>query len=259
MEISFQVQIDLVRMDKNMHKKMPKKTKHTYDCMVCGSELKYSEDYKAVKCEYCQGNFQTNVTCKSGHYICDSCHSMDANSLIENYCKDTDKTDPMEMAIDLMKKPAINMHGPEHHFLVPAVLITSYYNLKGEKDIKDKKLAIAKKRAREIKGGFCGYYGNCGSAVGTGMFISLITEATPLTKEGWGLAHKMTGRSLTSIGEIGGPRCCKRSLFTSIKEAVEFTDKHFSVKMYDYKNYNPSCTFKAKNKQCIKLECPYFK
>src|SRR5690554_5018047 len=113
---------------KKVAKTTYKKTKHTYDCMVCGSELKYFEDFKKVQCRYCHGNFKSNVICKSGHYICDSCHSMDANQVIENYCKSTDKTDPMEMAIELMRMPAINMHGPEHHFLVPAVLITSYYN-----------------------------------------------------------------------------------------------------------------------------------
>ena len=239
-------------------KKTHKIKKHSKDCMVCGSELLYSEDYRPVKCEYCHGDFQTNVTCKSGHYICDSCHSMDANELIEYYCQNTNKTNPMEMAIELMQMPAINMHGPEHHFLVPAVLITSYYNIKGGKNIKKRKLAVAKKRAKDVKGGFCGFYGSCGAAVGTGIYISIITEATPLTKESWGLANLMTGSSLISIGKIGGPRCCKRNLFIAIKEAAKFTEEHFSIKMYDYENYSPICSFKSKNKECLKLECPHF-
>jgi hypothetical protein len=32
------------------------------------------------------------------------------------------------MALNLMKNPQIKMHGPEHHFLVPAVLLAAYYN-----------------------------------------------------------------------------------------------------------------------------------
>ncbi len=240
------------------HKRIQKKINHTYDCMVCGQELIYFKDYKLVKCVYCHGNFQANVTCKSGHYICDSCHSIDANQLIENYCNNTDKTNPMEMAIEIMQMPAINMHGPEHHFLVPAVLISSYYNLIDQKEMIYKKLQLAKKRAKDIKGGFCGFYGNCGAAVGTGMYISLITEATPLTKESWGLANIMTGTSLISIGKIGGPRCCKRSLFIAIKEAAKFTEENFDVKMYDYETYTPICGFRSKNKQCIKLDCPHF-
>ena len=38
-------------------------------------------------------------------------------------------------------------------------------------------------RATDIKGGFCGFYGNCGAAVGTGIYVSIITGATPLTRE----------------------------------------------------------------------------
>ncbi|NLY46661.1 MAG: SAM-dependent methyltransferase [Tissierella sp.] len=241
-----------------IHKITYNKTKHNYDCMVCGSELKYFEDFKKVECLYCHGNFKSNVTCESGHYICDLCHSMDANQAIENYCKSTDKTNPMEMAIELMKIPVINMHGPEHHFLVPAVLLASYYNIKGEKNFKDKKLSIAKTRAKDIKGGFCGFYGNCGAAVGTGMYISIVTETTPLSKENWGLVNIMTGTSLISIGNIGGPRCCKRNLFVAIEEAAKFTEKNFDLKMYDYEKFTPKCSFKSKNKQCLQLECPYY-
>lgn len=234
------------------------KSKHRNDCMICGQELIYFEDYKDLECMYCHNIFKSNVTCLEGHFVCDGCHSMDAIGLIENYCKETDKTNPMEMAIELMKSPSINMHGPEHHFLVPAVLLTSYYNLLMKKDMKTKKLAVAKMRAKDIKGGFCGFYGNCGAAVGAGMYISIISGATPLTKDSWGLANLMTGTALLSMAKIGGPRCCKRNLFTAIEEAAKFTEEHFNVRLYDYENYHPVCSFKAKNRECLKTECPYF-
>ncbi|MFY9611956.1 MAG: DUF5714 domain-containing protein [Tissierellaceae bacterium] len=240
-----------------MHMKIYRK-KHDYDCMVCGSELLYSNEYSRVKCVYCHGDFQANVMCKSGHYICDSCHSADANEVIDKYCKTTDKINPMEMAMDLMKAPQINIHGPEHHFLVPAVLITSYYNLIDKKEEKPKKLTLARKRARHIKGGFCGFYGNCGAAVGTGLYLSIVNETTPLSKKGWGLANKMTGSSLISIGEIGGPRCCKRNLFTALKEAAIFTEEYLNIRMYDYEIFQPQCNFHSKNNECIRLKCPYF-
>ncbi|WMM24532.1 DUF5714 domain-containing protein [Tissierella sp. MB52-C2] len=233
--------------------------RHSKDCMICGQELEYFEEYKDLECLYCHKKFKSNVSCKDGHYVCDSCHSMSGNDLIENYCKNTDKVDPIEMAIEIMKNPLINMHGPEHHFLVPAVLITSYYNIKDEKKNKIKKLAVAKMRAKDVKGGICGFYGNCGAAVGTGIFMSIITEATPLTKENWGLANLMTGTALIEISKTGGPRCCKRNVFTAIKTASKFADEYLETKMYDYQEYKPLCTFKSNNKECLKLGCPYFK
>lgn len=232
--------------------------KHTTDCMICGQELIYSESYSEVICVYCHKSFKSNVTCVGGHYVCDICHSMDSIGLIENYCRETDKTNPMEMAIELMKSSSINMHGPEHHFLVPAVLITSYYNLLDKKDIKTKKLAVARMRAKDIKGGFCGFYGNCGAAVGTGIYISIITESTPLTKNSWSLANLMTGTSLISLAKIGGPRCCKRNSYLAIENAAKFTEEHFKVKLYDYEGFSPICSFNSRNRECLKKECPYY-
>lgn len=232
--------------------------KHRNDCMICGEELIYFEEYEEVECLYCHKSFKSNVKCKEGHYTCDLCHSMDSIELIENYCIETSKTNPIEMAIELMRNPSINMHGPEHHFLVPAVLLASYYNALDKKEIKAEKLAIAKVRAKDIKGGFCGFYGNCGAAVGTGIYISIISGASPLTKESWGLANLMTGTALISIAKLGGPRCCKRNLFTSIEEAVRFTDEHFMTRFYDYEGYGYICSFKSRNRECLKNECPYF-
>ena len=241
--------------EKEINKKM--NNKHTYNCMICGEELVYYQEYKEVKCTYCSEDFSSNVTCKEGHYVCDTCHSMGGLELIENYCSNTEKTNPMEMAIELMKSSVINMHGPEHHYLVPAVLLTSYYNIKGDKKTKVKKLAVAKARAKDVPGGMCGFHGNCGAAVGTGIFMSIITEATPLSKDNWGLANMMTGTALISIGKKGGPRCCKRDSFIAIEEAARFTEENLDIKLYEYEDYKPKCTFKSKNKECQVSKCQY--
>ena len=46
-------------------------------------------------------------------------------------------------------------------------------------------------------------------------FISIISGATPLKNEPWGLANKMTSKALDAIGSIGGPRCCKKRFLYS--------------------------------------------
>jgi hypothetical protein len=57
----------------------------------------------------------------------------------------------------------MRQHGPELHFLVPAVLISAYSNTKGEPGEKEAKIKKARQRAEKILGGFCGFYGNCGA------------------------------------------------------------------------------------------------
>ena len=52
-------------------------------CLICGADLKYSDDYRAQTCYYCKGTFQSNVTCLNGHYVCDECHARSGTELIE--------------------------------------------------------------------------------------------------------------------------------------------------------------------------------
>jgi len=103
---------------------------HKTNCLVCGSELVYSTKSDKLECYYCKKICESNAKCVKGHFVCDSCHSLAASELIKQFCINSKSEDPMEMALVLMRNPAVKMHGPEHHFLVPAVLLSAYYNLK---------------------------------------------------------------------------------------------------------------------------------
>jgi hypothetical protein len=155
-----------------------------------------------------------------------------------------------------MRNPVVKMHGPEHHFLLPAVLITSYYNIKKNYREKDMKLKEARLRASTILGGFCGSHGDCGAAVGTGIFISLITNSTPLSIEGWKLSNLMTAKSLHIIANRGGPRCCKRNTYLAILEAVKFLKQNFGVVMHIRKDIR--CEFNDFNEECLKEKCQFY-
>jgi len=228
---------------------------HNSGCIICGAELQYSNDYFEIQCNVCSKTFTSNVKCSNNHYVCDSCHQFDAVDYIENYCKNSGESDPLKLIIEIMKNPKINMHGPEHHFLVPAVLLTCYYNILNKHELLNEKIAIAKERGQKIPGGFCGFYGNCGAGVGTGIFMSIINNATPLSKEEWRLSNLMTAKSLEQIANNGGPRCCKRDSFLAIETAVDFVENNLNVIMPKHK---VKCEFYTMNKVCIKTDCKYF-
>jgi hypothetical protein len=130
-------------------------------CLICGKDLEYTNKSEKNKCFVCGTVFESNAHCTDGHFVCDKCHSLSSNDYIEEFCVKTGKTDPLEMALTIMKNDKIKMHGPEHHFLVPAILLSSYYNKIGEPSVKIEKIKTAKKRAEIVPGGFCGFYGNC--------------------------------------------------------------------------------------------------
>ena len=111
------------------------------------------------------------------------------------------------------------------------------------------------KRAKNVLGGFCGFYGACGAAVGTGIFMSIALGATPLSSEKWGKCNLMTAKSLEAISSFGGPRCCKRDSFLAIEEAIKFLDENSIVKLdtHEYK-----CKFSCKNSECLREKCKFY-
>ena len=223
-------------------------------CLICGANLQYLDDYRELTCHYCKNTVQANVSCLENHFVCDECHARSGVDLIETYCNHSESVNPVEMAIGLMHSEKIKMHGPEHHFLVPAVLIAAYCNKTGDEE-KTAKISIARKRAEKVLGGFCGTHGNCGAGVGTGIFISVITNATPLSTEGWNLCNLMTGKSLISIASHGGPRCCKRDVFLSLAESIAFVKEKFGVTL---DSMDTICEFSANNRECLKNGCVFY-
>jgi len=227
------------------------------NCLICGAELEYNSRASALTCYFCGQEFQASVKCRQGHYVCDSCHSLSAVEVIAQACSASRETDPIALAADLMRHPSVHMHGPEHHFLVPAVLLAAYYNILGDGAAKAEKIAIARERAENVLGGFCGYYGSCGAGVGTGIFISVLTGATPLSRREWKLANQMTARSLLAIADAGGPRCCKRDTFIAILEAARFLKDNFGVNLPITTKIE--CEFSHLNKECLAAECQFYK
>ena len=98
--------------------------------------------------------------------------------------------------------------------------------------------------------------GACGAGISSGMFVSIVSNSTPLAVEPFAFSHQMTAKSLGRIGEIGGPRCCKRDSFLSIFSAIDFVKENFDIEM---EKSEVVCDFSSQNNQCIGKRCPFSK
>ncbi len=226
----------------------------TTGCLVCGAPLEYLQSQIEMECTYCHKTFMSNARCVNGHFICDSCHEQMGLRVIEDICRHTDSKDPVAIMKKIILSPYIYMHGPEHHVLVGSALLAAYKNAGGELDL-DAALEEMRNRGSQVPGGICGLWGTCGAAVSTGIFVSLITGASPLSGKEWGLCNEMTSRSLGAIAKTGGPRCCKRDSYTAILEAVDFVGEKFGIWMERPKK--TVCGLYGRNEQCLKEKCPY--
>ena len=206
-------------------------------------------------CSFCGRAFPSNASCEDGHYICDACHGERGVEAILDYCRKTQLKNPIAMAQEMMDHPYVYMHGNEHHIMVGAALLAAYRNAGGALDLLPA-LQEMKARGGKYPGGSCGFWGCCGAAVSAGMFLSIAAGTTPLSRKSWGLANRITAKALERIGEIGGPRCCKRNSFTAIKAAAEFVKEHMQVEMELPEEIR--CRWTAENQQCLRVRCPYY-
>ncbi len=224
------------------------------ECLICGVPLKYLENDIEMECALCHKKENSKTVCENGHYVCSECHTQGIDTIIGVCMSETSKN-PVKILQKLMALPFCHMHGPEHHIMVGSALLTAYKNSGGEIDL-HKALIEMQSRGKKVPGGSCGFWGACGAGVSTGMFVSIATGSTPLSNEEWGLSNKMTSSALGAIGEIGGPRCCKRDSYISIVKAVEFAKEHLGVKM---ELNDIKCTHSSQNNQCIGARCPFRK
>ena len=222
------------------------------ECLICGAPLVYLEHDEEMECAICHKKVFSKTRCVNGHYVCNECHMAGLDAILA-VCMKSTETDPAAVIQEMMALPFCHMHGPEHHVMVGAALLTAYRNAGGEISLENA-LGEMMNRGRSVPGGACGFWGACGAGISSGMFVSIISASTPLSAEPFALAHQMTSKSLGKIGEIGGPRCCKRDSYLSILAAVDFTAEHFGVQM---KKPEIICTHAAKNRQCIGRRCPF--
>lgn len=224
------------------------------ECLVRKAPLEYLTEDVEMECVICHKRELSKTRCINGHYVCNACHTQGIDS-IWHVCLSEKSKNPIEIINKIMKMPFCHMHGPEHHIIVGSALLTAYKNAGGDIDLQSALMEM-KNRGSQVPGGACGFWGACGAAISTGIYISIVTGSTPLKNKEFGLSNQMTSRSLGAIGEVGGARCCKRDSYLSIQQAVDFTRDKLNVEMEFGRIV---CEFSAMNNQCIGKRCPFSK
>lgn len=163
---------------------------------------------------------------------------------------------PIEILEKLMSQPDCPMHGPTHHVLVGAALLTAYNNCLPDSNKLNLEEALAEmwERGEQVPGGACGYLGACGASISTGIFLSIVTRNTPFSTDTWRLCNLCTARALEQVALNGGPRCCKRDSYLSVLTAIDFVKENLGVEMVKPEVH---CTRSQINEQCIGKKCPF--
>ena len=178
-----------------------------------------------------------------------------AKKIIEA-CLHEKSKNPIDIFYNIAQKDFVRIHGPEHHVLDGAALLTAFYNAGGQIDLQTSLNEIMK-RGLQMPGATCGMWGVCGAVSSMGAALSIMDGTGPLSlDDSWGKHMEFTSKALHSLSQVGGPRCCKRDAFLSFQKAIQYVNENYDVEL---EASNIKCCFSEKNEQCIKGKCPFYK
>ena len=177
-----------------------------------------------------------------------------ANQIVEDIRQEKG-INPVHIFKNMAKKDYISIHGPEHHILDGACILTAFYNAGGEISLDESLHKIVREGLR-MPGAMCGLWGVCGAVASVGAALAVIDGTGPLSDDGsWGEHMKFTSEAIAELGRINGPRCCKRDAMIAFKKGIEYINEHYSVAL-EYEEQK--CEFSDQNRQCIKEKCPFY-
>ncbi|HIE07065.1 MAG TPA: methyltransferase domain-containing protein [Desulfarculaceae bacterium] len=228
--------------------------KKTIDCMICGAPLVYQQKEEEKSCTFCHQTLMTNAFCEAGHFVCDECHAKDALKIIEHMCTTTSETDMIALLQQIRNHPRIPVHGPEHHALVPGIILATYKNLGGEISSETIKSGIS--RGARVPGGFCGFFGACGAALGVGIAFGLILQSTPMKAAARQQSQSATQSCLADIAKLDAARCCQRDSWLALNKAAELSQTMLPISLQA--NISLHCKQRGINPTCIGSKCPIF-
>lgn len=223
-------------------------------CLVCGGPLGYLDIPEEKTCSRCGRAAKADAVCAQGHFVCDLCHKGDPVEVIRAVCSTSKETDMLRMADRIRSHPSFSMHGPEHHALVPGVILATYRNLGG--DVQPLQVMSAIDRGALTPGGACGFMGSCGAATGVGVAFALLLESNPLKGEPRTITQRITAEVLKKIADTGASRCCRRECYIAFKTAAELSGQYLPLNLVANDDF--ACEQHDLNLECLGSECPLY-
>jgi len=220
--------------------------------MVCGEELVYSNEAKDRSCHFCGTMDKSNSVCTKGHFICDGCHQQEAIEVVRHICLQSREQDMLALLTTIRSHPTVPMHGPEHHAMMPGVILAACRNSGGP--VSDDDILAGIERGSKVPGGACGFWGSCGAAIGAGIAAALILDATPLTPYPRQKAQSFSAAILAAVAEIIGGRCCQRETWLVLTRTASLSQTYFGLSLQAETALH--CSQYESNRECIRKQCP---
>ena len=163
-----------------------------------------------------------------------------------------------DLVFRLLRSPRLPMHCPQHHYLIPAAMLMAARKVQAGslEELRDD-LTEAMMRAKNVLPAFCGSCGSCGTAVGLGIYTSILLNADQYSIHSWALVNRIAGECLLKIAEIDRPRCCKRNSYIALQVGEQFSKEVLGLDLGTSENIQYSF-YKKNASECKKQDCPFY-
>lgn len=128
------------------------------ECLICKAPIEYLKEDVMMECAICHKKEMSKTRCINGHYVCNECHTSGMDSIVE-LCLHEKSRNPLSIMEKMMSMDFCHFHGPEHHVMVGAALLTAYKNSGGDIDLA-KSLSEMYSRGKQVPGGACRILGS---------------------------------------------------------------------------------------------------
>lgn len=223
-------------------------------CLLCGEPLVYFRAVEERTCARCGELKAADAACRSGHFVCDACHMEDPLDRIRRICTTTRETDMLRLFREVRSEARVPLNGPEHHAIVPGVVLAAYRNAGGR--IGDREILEGIERGTRLPGGACAFLGTCGAAAGVGIAFSILLGATPVEPRKRQAVQGVVAKIIERLARRPAARCCRRDGFIALREAAWLSRDllPLSLRAED----DPTCDQYAQNAECLRSGCPLY-
>jgi len=153
---------------------------------------------------------------------------------------------------EIRRHPTMPLHGPEHHALVPGIILTTYRNLGGP--VTPEMIKTALRRGMDVAGGACAFLGLCGASAGVGAAFSLLLGASPVTPRERRLVKQITLQALQASALTIGARCCQQECWLALRQAAQVSGHYLPITL-PAESPLP-CRQWQQNQECLGAACP---
>ncbi|OPX43921.1 hypothetical protein CLHUN_21640 [Ruminiclostridium hungatei] len=223
-------------------------------CSICNDEIIYKEDYFSAKCVNCGKKEESYIICSNGHYLCKECAAKEVMDKLYEILPLIDLKNPLDVAEKIIGKCGISGHTP--HPITAAAFLLAIKNTTNHITMDDVLEGVS--RSYEIPGGWCGYYGACGSAIALGVCFSVLLNATPTADKERSIANIVTARGLLEVADMGGPYCCVGSIRAVLEKGIELAKSNLGVVFPEKQINHKKCWAASFQPNCKKERCRFY-